>query len=57
MKKTIQSNILLFTPSGKVMAPVKITYDDNEPIPNPKSEITLLYNGVEYKGIGSDDFY
>ena len=57
MKKTIQSNILLFTPSGKVMAPVKITYDDNESIPDPKSEITLLYNGVEYNGIGSDDLW
>ena len=54
MKKTLQCDILLLTPVGKVMVPIKITYDDKEVIIDPKSEITLLYNGMEYKGCGDD---
>ena len=54
MKKTLQCNIPLLTPAGTVMAPIKITYDRKEVIAVPKSEITLIYNGVEYSGSGSD---
>ena len=54
MKKTLQCNIPLLTPAGMVRAPIKITYEDTEVITVPKSEITLIYNGVEYSGSGSD---
>ena len=54
MKKTLQYTIPLLTPIGKVMVPIKIIYVDVEVITDPKSEITLLYNGVEYIGNGSD---
>ena len=54
MKKTLQCDIPLLAPIGKVMVPIKITYDDKEVIIDPKSEITLLYNGMEYKGYGAD---
>ena len=42
------------SPIGKVMVPIKIIYDDDEVLTDPKSEITLLYNGVEYIGNGFD---
>ncbi len=54
MKKTLQSNITLLTSIGKTVVPIVITYDDSEVIANPKSEITLLYDGIEYKGNGED---
>ena len=54
MKKVLRGNVLLLTPNGKTMAPILITYDDDEVIANPQSEITLLYNGIEYKGCGTN---
>ena len=54
MKKLLHAEIPLLTPNGKTIVPIEITYDDSEVIANPKSEITLLYNGIEYKGYGAD---
>ena len=54
MEKILRAVVTLLTPTGKVIVPVKLTYDDNEVITNPKSQITLLYDGVEYKGTGTD---
>ena len=54
MKKLLHAEIPLLTPNGKTIVPIEITYDDSEVIANPKSEITLLYNEIEYKGYGAD---
>ncbi len=54
MKKILSCEIPLLTPDGKVLAPIQIVYDDAEVIANPSSEITLRYNGNEYKGYGTD---
>ncbi len=54
MKKVLKCEIPLLTPTGKVLAPIQIVYDDTEVIVNPSSEITLCYNGNEYKGCGTD---
>ena len=44
----------MLTSNGKTIVPIEITYDDSESIVNPQTEITLLYNGIEYKGYGAD---
>ncbi len=54
MEKILRAVVPLLTPTGKVIVPVKIIYDNNEDITNPKSQVTLLYDGVEYKGTGTD---
>ena len=54
MRKVLRSEVPLLTPNGKTMVPIVIAYDDSEVITNPKSEVTLLYNGIEYKGNGAD---
>jgi len=54
MEKILKADVPLLTLTGKVIVPIKIVYDDNEVISNPKSEIFLLYNGIEYRGIGND---
>ncbi len=54
MKKVLKCQIPLLTPTGKVLAPIQIVYDDTEVMANPSSEITLRYNGNEYKGYGTD---
>ena len=54
MKRFLKCEIPLLTPSGKVLAPIQIVYDDIEVIANPSSEITLLHGGIEYKGNGID---
>lgn len=54
MKKILSCNINLLTLNGKVIVPMQITYDDKDVIEIPKSEITLIYDGVEYKGNGID---
>ena len=54
MKKVLRAKAPLLTPNGKTMVPTEITYDDSEVIANPQSEITLLYNEMEYKGYGTD---
>ena len=54
MIKVLHAEVPLLTPTGKTMAPIKITYDDNEDISDPKSEIILLYDGIEYRGNGLD---
>lgn len=54
MEKILRVVVSLLTPTGKVIVPVKIIYDSNEDITNPKSQITLSYDGVEYKGTGID---
>lgn len=38
----------------KILVPIQIVYEDKEIISNPTSEITLYYNGIEYKGFGLD---
>lgn len=54
MKKVLKCEIPLLTPVEKVFAPIRIVYDDAEIIANPSSEITLYYNGNEYKENGTD---
>lgn len=54
MKKVLTYEVPLLTPTGKVLTPIQIVYDDIEVIANPSSEITLRYNGNEYKGYGTD---
>jgi hypothetical protein len=54
MKKVLRGKVPLLTSNGKTIVPMEITYDDSEVIANPQSEITLLYNGMEYKGCGDD---
>ncbi len=54
MKKLLTCDIPLLTPSGKVLVPIQIIYDDKEVIDNPTSEIILHYNENEYKGLGED---
>lgn len=54
MKKVLKREIPLLTPVGKVFATTQIVYDDAENSANPSSEITLCYNGNEYKGNGTD---
>ena len=54
MKKVLRAKVPLLTPNGKTMVPIVIAYDDSEVIENPKSEITLFYNKMEYKGCGAD---
>jgi len=54
MKNVLRANVPLLTPNGKTMVPIEITCDDSEVIENSQSKITLLYNGMEYKGYGTD---
>lgn len=54
MKKILQTKIPLLTSTGQITAPIQLTYDNNEDITNPKSEISLIYEGAEYKGFGTD---
>lgn len=54
MKKILKGEVPLLTPAGRVLVPSQIAYDDKEVIANPTSEITLFYNGIEYKGFGLD---
>ena len=54
MKKILTCEIPLLTPNGKVLAPMQIVYDDAEVTANPKSEISLIYDGAEYTGCGTD---
>lgn len=54
MEKHLHANIPLLTPTGTVIVPIKILYSDNEATTNPESQISLLYDGIEYKGTGAD---
>ena len=54
MKKVLRGKVPLLTSNGKTMVPIEITYDDSEAIANLQSEITLLFNEIEYKGYGVD---
>ena len=54
MRKILTYEVPLLTPAGKVFTPIQIVYDDTEVMANPSSEITLYYNGNEYKGYGTD---
>jgi len=54
MKKVLRAKVPLLTSNGKTMVPIEIAYDDSEVVTDPISEISLLYNGIEYKGIGAD---
>ena len=54
MKKVLHAEVPLLTSDGKILVPIEIAYDDSEVVINPKSEITLLYGGIEYKGSGAD---
>ncbi len=54
MKKVLKCEAPLLTPAGKAFAPIQIVYDYAEVISNPSFEITLCYNGNEYKGKGTD---
>jgi len=57
MEKILRAVVPLLTRTDKVMVPIKIIYDHNEDTANPNSQITLLYDGVEYKGTGTDDLW
>ena len=57
MKKVLRGKVPLLTSNSKTIVPMEITCDDSEVIANPSSEITLLYNGIEYKGNGVDDLW
>ena len=54
MKKLLHAEVFLLTTNEKIMVPIEISYEDRYVITNPKSEITLLYNGIKYKGNGID---
>ena len=54
MEKILKAIVPLLTPTGKVIVPIEIIYDDNEVLASPKSEISLLYDGIEYRGNGAD---
>lgn len=54
MKRTICDQICLIAPTGKTMVPIQIDYDDAEDAAYPESEITLTYNGIQYRGKGTD---
>jgi len=54
MKKALTAEVPLLTPTGKVVVSAQITYDDKEAVDDPKSEIILIYDGIEYKGNGND---
>ena len=48
MKKSIQENITLLSPTHIIIAPIQINYDNDEDAANPV-EINLPYNGVIYQ--------
>ena len=48
MKKVLRDKVPLLTSNGKTMVPIEITYDDSEVIANLQSEITLLFNEIEF---------
>lgn len=52
--KKLQEKIVLISPLGKEIVPTQITYDDDEDAISPISEIDLIYNGIKYKGNGTD---
>lgn len=54
MKKTISAELTLLSPSGKTRVPALIQYDDDEDAVFPLSQITIVYNGAEYSGKGTD---
>lgn len=54
MKKTISAELTLLSPSGKTRVPALIQYDDDEDAAYPLSQITIVYNGAEYSGKGTD---
>ena len=54
MEKILRTAVPLLTPTGKVIVPMKVIYDNIDDRANLKSQITLLYDGVEYKGTGTE---
>ncbi len=40
MEKILRAVVPLLTPTGKVIVPIKVIYDNNADITNPKSQIT-----------------
>ena len=50
MKKVLRGKVPLLTSNGKTMVPIEITYDDSEVVANLQSEITLLFNEIEFFG-------
>lgn len=54
MERILKTQIVLFTPLGKKLAPLQIVYSDGDIDENLKSEITIVYDGAEYKGYGRD---
>ena len=54
MKKTIQTQMTLLSSTGKTVVPVKLEYVDDEDDKNPMSEIQLIYQGVCFRGEGTD---
>ena len=43
MKKVLTCEVPLLTPTGKVLTPIQIVYDDAEVISNPSSEKHFSY--------------
>lgn len=52
MKKVLNTHIVLLSPFGNAYTPIQIAYDENSL--NPKFEASLVYDGIEYKGKGTD---
>ncbi len=54
MNTLLKRKVVLYTSLGKTMATVEIVCEDKENIENPKYQISLIYDGVEYVGNGTD---
>ena len=54
MKKTVHTEITLLSSRGKETVPATFYYIEDEETFYPESEITLIFDGKEYKGQGTD---
>ena len=51
MKRLIESQITLISQTDIILSPIRISYNDDE------VEITLIYNGSEYRVTGNDHLW
>ena len=54
MKKTVHTEMTLISSRGKERVPATIRYTEDEKTFYPESEITLIFDGKEYKGQGTN---
>ncbi|MBQ2662343.1 MAG: hypothetical protein IJF80_06810 [Clostridia bacterium] len=54
MQKMIETQISLISGMGRTVVPMQITYDDDEEATAPISEMSLVFNDVQYTGKGTD---